>query len=158
VEHLIFTQKLPITLEKAWSFFSNPYNLREITPPQMNFQIQHTLPEKVYEGMFIGYKVSPLAGIPMEWVTEITHVKEPYFFIDEQRKGPYEIWHHEHHFEEIENGILMTDKLYYSLPFGFLGRAVNRLVVRNKVLDIFGYRKKVLENLFRKIERVDNEG
>jgi ligand-binding SRPBCC domain-containing protein len=84
----------------------------------------------------------------MEWVTEITHVRAPHFFIDEQRKGPYAIWHHEHHFEEIESGTKMTDKLYYSLPFGMPGKFVNHLLVRKKVLSIFEYRMKVLETMF----------
>lgn len=145
---MIFTQILPISLEKAWSFFSNPYNLSEITPPEMNFQVQRTLPEKIYEGMFIEYRVSPLAGIPMEWVTEITHVKGPFFFIDEQRKGPYAIWHHEHHFEEIPEGVKMTDILHYHVPFGWLGKIVNSVIIRKKVLSIFEYRKKILTNLF----------
>ena len=145
---MVFSQILPITLEEAWSFFSNPYNLSKITPPAMNFRIQHTLPEKIYEGMFIEYRVSPLAGFPVEWVTEITRVKEHSYFIDEQRKGPYSIWHHEHHFEEVKDGVLMTDKLYYSLPFGVIGRVINSLIVRNKVLSIFQYRRKILEELF----------
>lgn len=151
MERLIFTQILPISLEKAWSFFSNPYNLEKITPAGMNFQVRHLLPDKIYEGMFIEYRVSPLAGIPMEWVTEITHVKEPFFFIDEQRKGPYSIWHHEHHFEEIPEGVKMTDKLYYQVPFGGIGKIVNAVIVRNKVLSIFEYRKKILINLFGSI-------
>lgn len=139
-----FVQTLPISMEEAWSFFSNPTNLGKITPPEMNFRIIGNLPQKVYEGMFIVYKVSPLAGIPMQWVTEITHVREPHFFIDEQRNGPYSIWHHEHHFEQLPEGIKMTDILYYSVPFGWLGQLVDMLLVKRKVLDIFEYRKKFI--------------
>lgn len=147
MSHFIFTQVLPVTTEKAWSFFSSPYNLNRITPPEMNFRIMNKVPEMVYEGMFIEYRVAPLAGITMEWVTEITHVHAPYYFVDEQRKGPYGIWHHEHHFEKVKDGVKMTDKLYYSLPFGILGKAVNNLIIRKKVLSIFEYRKIILEKL-----------
>ncbi len=146
-----FIQILPISMEEAWSFFSNPTNLGKITPPEMNFRIIGNLPQKVYEGMFIVYKVSPLAGIPMQWVTEITHVREPHFFIDEQRKGPYSIWHHEHHFEQVPEGIKMTDILYYSVPFGWLGKLVDMLLVKRKVLDIFTFRKQVLLKLYNQL-------
>jgi ligand-binding SRPBCC domain-containing protein len=143
-----FIQELPITIQEAWNFFSNPQNLRKITPPFMNFIIINDLPHQMYEGLFIEYRVSPVAGIPMEWVTEITHVKPPLFFIDEQRKGPYSIWHHEHHFEEIPGGTKMKDILYYSVPFGWLGKIINNLVIKRKVLSIFEYRKIVLHNMF----------
>lgn len=149
MQHFTFTQIIPVNIQRAWEFFSTPYNLGKITPPAMNFRILNLLPEQVYEGMFIIYRVSPIAGIPMEWVTEITHVRVPHFFIDEQRKGPYAIWHHEHHFEEVTGGTKMTDKLYYSLPLGPIGKMANRLIIKNKVLSIFEYRKKVLADLFR---------
>lgn len=148
-----FIQELPLTIQEAWSFFSNPHNLRKITPPFMNFNIVNDLPDKIYEGLLIEYRVSPVAGIPMEWVTEITHVNAPAFFIDEQRKGPYAIWHHEHHFEEIAGGVKMTDILYYDLPFGWLGKIANRLFVRKKVLNIFEFRRMVLEDLHLFIPR-----
>ncbi len=148
MQHLEFIQILPVNLKVAWDFFSNPSNLKGITPPYMNFRIINDLPEVFYEGMFIEYRVAPLAGISMEWITEITHIRAPYFFIDEQRIGPYAIWHHEHHFEETPGGIKMTDKLYYSLPFGFPGKFIDKLIVKNKVMDIFRYRNQKITSLF----------
>ncbi|NJK96427.1 MAG: SRPBCC family protein [Bacteroidetes bacterium] len=145
---LEFEQELPVSIDSAWSFFSDPRNLKEITPPSMNFRIMNKLPKSIYEGMFIEYRVAPLLGIEMDWVTEITHVREPYFFIDEQRVGPYQIWHHEHHFEEQRKGVKMTDKLYYSLPFGPLGNMIHSLVVQKKILEIFEFRRQKMEILF----------
>ena len=95
------TQRIPISLEEAWKFFQNPSNLSKITPSEMGFQILSEVPDQMYSGLFIHYKVTPLLGIRMNWTTEITHVKRPHYFVDEQRVGPYRIWHHEHHFKKI---------------------------------------------------------
>jgi ligand-binding SRPBCC domain-containing protein len=146
--NLEFHQFLPISIEEAWDFFSTPENLNKITLPEMNFVIITKLPRKVYPGLIIVYKVSPVAGIPMNWVTEITHVKEPDFFVDEQRTGPYSIWHHEHHFEVVDGGVMMTDKLYYKVPMGFIGVLLDRIFIREKVEGIFTHREKVLLQLF----------
>src|SRR5688572_25328174 len=108
MKKLISKQFLPVDFDKAWDFFSSPKNLNEITPPGMVFEIVSELPEKMYEGIFIVYRLSPFLNIPMQWVTEITHIREKQFFVDEQRKGPYKIWHHEHHFEKVEGGVMMT--------------------------------------------------
>ena len=127
------TQDLPIPVEKAWDFFSSPKNLQVITPSYLGFQIKTQLPEKMYEGLFIGYTVKPLLGIPLEWVTEITHIKENVFFVDEQRIGPYSIWHHEHHFEAIEGGVRMLDRVSYQIPLGFLGKLAHPILVEPKL-------------------------
>ena len=134
-----------MTAHDAWKFFSNPANLTKITPKAMNFVITSTLPEKVYPGLIITYKVSPVFSIPVTWVTEITQVNEPFYFVDDQRSGPYAIWHHEHYFEVVENGVLMTDKLFYKVPLGVIGNLLDRMFIYKKVLGIFEYRKKVLE-------------
>jgi ligand-binding SRPBCC domain-containing protein len=139
-----FNQFLPVSIEKAWEFFSTPVNLGRITPPEMNFIIRTALPDKVYPGLIIIYTVSPVAGIPVTWVTEITQLKEPFYFVDEQRSGPYRIWHHEHHFKPVEGGVMMTDRLFYQVPFGPLGKLADRLFVRKKVRGIFSYREGVL--------------
>lgn len=141
---LEFKQYLPMTAEKAWEFFSNPANLSKITPAKMNFVITSNLPDKVYPGLIITYKVSPVLSIPMTWVTEITQVNEPYYFVDDQRAGPYAIWHHEHHFEKVENGILMTDKLFYKVPLGIFGNLLDRMFIHKQVEGIFKYREKFL--------------
>ena len=139
---------LPISLEQAWEYFSSPKNLNEITPADMVFKITSTLPEKMYEGMFITYKISPLLNIPMNWVTEITHIKEHEFFVDEQRKGPYQIWHHEHHFKEVKGGVMMTDHLHYDVGMGLIGLLAEWVFVDQKVKAIFDYRTQKLNTLF----------
>jgi ligand-binding SRPBCC domain-containing protein len=135
-------------MAEAWDFFSSPKNLQVITPPYLGFEIQSELPEKMYPGLFISYKVSPVLGIKLNWTTEITHVNEPHFFVDEQRVGPYTIWHHEHHFVQKEGGIEMTDIVSYKLPFGFLGRLVHPFLVAPKLNEIFAFRFKKVDELF----------
>jgi ligand-binding SRPBCC domain-containing protein len=114
----------------------------------MGFDVLTEVPDTMYEGLMIAYRVRPLFGIPVEWITEITHVKENLFFVDEQRKGPYKIWHHEHHFSPTAEGILMTDIVTYELPFGILGKLVHPLLVKKKLEEIFDYRFKVVEEVF----------
>ena len=117
-------QKLAIPLEDAWNFFSDPGNLPKITPPWLNLKVTSDLPDKMYEGMIITYKVYPFAGIPSNWVTEITKMKEKIFFIDEQRFGPYKFWHHQHHFKEVDEGIEMEDIVTYALPLDPLKQTI----------------------------------
>jgi ligand-binding SRPBCC domain-containing protein len=144
-------QILPISLEKAWDFFSSPKNLKEITPDYMDFKITNDLGDgKMYPGQIITYKVRPVAGIPMRWATEITHVKDHDYFVDEQRFGPYAMWHHQHFFEEVKEGVLMKDIINYAIPFGPIGRLANTLMVRSKLTEIFDYRYKKVEELFGK--------
>ncbi|KAA6439181.1 SRPBCC family protein [Dyadobacter flavalbus] len=149
MQELYFTQKLPISLQEAWAFFSNPANLKEITPPHMGFVVTSAHHgEKMYAGQIIRYIVKPVLGIPLKWVTEITHVSENHYFVDEQRFGPYAFWHHQHRFTAIDEGVLMEDILNYKVPLGFIGDIVNAVFVRNEVNQIFQYRKKVLEERF----------
>jgi len=141
-------QTLPISLKEAWEFFSSPSNLSKITPDSLGFEVTCDTPQQMYPGLFIHYRVSPILGIPMSWTTEITQVEHEKYFVDEQRVGPYAIWHHEHFFEEIENGVLMKDHIHYKLPFGFLGRIVHPLIVKPKLNEIFNYRFDIAEKLF----------
>ncbi|MCF8237258.1 MAG: SRPBCC family protein [Saprospiraceae bacterium] len=136
--------------QKIWDFFSRPENLQRITPKEMNFCIQSDITgQEMYEGMMIVYTVSPLLGINMTWATEITHIRPGVHFIDEQRIGPYAMWHHEHWFEPIEGGVRMKDLLHYAIPFGPLGAIANALIVDKKVEGIFQHRTKVIEQLIR---------
>ena len=132
----------------CWDFFSDPKNLSKITPKSMGFIVRTELPDKVYEGLMIEYTVSPMLGIPMNWITEIKTVKNHSFFVDEQRKGPYRIWHHEHHFKEVDGGVEMTDIVSYELPLGFLGRLMHPILVKNKLKEIFDYRRQKVDELF----------
>jgi ligand-binding SRPBCC domain-containing protein len=148
---LIIEQKLPVSISEIWDFISSPMNLKEITPKNMGFVVtSNNGVEKMYPGMIITYKVSPLLGIKQNWVTEIKHVKEFEYFIDEQRIGPYSMWHHQHKIEPIEGGVLMTDIVTYKPPFGFIGAIANSLFIRNKLRKIFEYRETALENIFGK--------
>ncbi|NIK73438.1 ligand-binding SRPBCC domain-containing protein [Thermonema lapsum] len=150
-------QYLPISLEEAWQFFSSPHNLKDITPQDMGFDIVLIEEGKpMYPGMIIGYKVRPLWGIPMRWLTEITHVQAPYYFVDEQRFGPYALWHHQHWFEEVEGGIKMTDLVHYALPLGVLGRLAHAAFVKKRLEEIFDYRFRTLERRFGSLQ-VQNE-
>ena len=143
------TQKIPASLEDIWNFISSPKNLTTITPPYMGFDIlTENLPEKVYPGMLIEYHVSPLLGIKMKWLTEITHIEEGKYFVDEQRSGPYKIWHHEHHLEAIPNGVLMSDLISYVPPFGFLGDIAQSLFIKNQLDGIFNFRYKKLIEMY----------
>jgi len=149
IHQLKTEQFLKADLEKVWNFVSSPRNLKLITPPYMGFNITSTdLPEKMYAGMIITYKVSPILSIPTTWVTEITHVSEKKFFIDEQRVGPYTMWHHQHFFKEQKNGVLMNDIITYKAPFGPLGVIANSLFIRKKLESIFNYRYKTLNKIF----------
>lgn len=147
---LNFEQRIPITLEEAWNFFSSPTNLSKITPSKMEFRItsEYSEDQKMYPGILVSYIITPLAGIKMNWLTEITHIKEKEYFIDEQRFGPYVLWHHQHHFEEITGGVYMKDILTYAIPYGFIGRIANNLIVENKIEEIFKFRKSAIEKLF----------
>jgi ligand-binding SRPBCC domain-containing protein len=146
----IFRQELPVSREIAWTFFSDPKNLAEITPRDMNFIMKGKMPlSKTYSGQIISYTVSPILKIPMTWVTEITHVQEPDYFVDVQRKGPFKMWHHQHHFKSLPSGHTeMTDILHYEIPLGWIGRIVNRIMVGKRVDQIFNYRSEVLKSFF----------
>ncbi|MGE6219854.1 SRPBCC family protein [Nubsella zeaxanthinifaciens] len=141
---------LPISLLEAWDFFNNPFNLAKITPNDMGFKVvSKNLPKQIHNGLMIQYIVKPLAGIPLKWVSQISAVNAPYMFVDEQLKGPYAYWHHEHTFEEFEGKVLMKDKVIYAVPLGILGRIANTLIVRNKLEHIFNYRTTKILELFK---------
>ena len=142
-------QKLPISLEAAWDFFSSPANLKEITPTNLGFTVvskHHG--KKMYTGQIIEYTVKPVLGIPLYWMTEITHVVDKQFFVDEQRFGPYTMWHHQHHFKAVEGGVEMIYIVHYKLPFWFLGDIANTLFVKKQLQGIFDFRWKKVEDLF----------
>jgi len=144
-------QFLQADMQEVWHFISSPENLKRITPPAMGFDIT-TKPNtsKMYEGMIIGYIVKPIFGIKTKWVTEITHVKDLAYFVDEQRVGPYKMWHHEHFIEPRGDGVLMKDIVTYAPPFGILGSIANQLFIKKKLQTIFEFRKVSLEKIFNK--------
>lgn len=144
-------QKIPISLERAWDFFSNPANLQAITPDNMGFQVISKHHGNImYAGQIIEYRVKPVLNIPLYWMTEITQVKDKQYFIDEQRFGPYSLWHHQHHFKAIDGGVEMTDIVHYKNPMWVLGKLANALFVRQKLKGIFDYRFQKVEEMFGK--------
>tara|TARA_R100000935_G_scaffold54747_1_gene83929 strand:- start:551 stop:1060 length:510 start_codon:yes stop_codon:yes gene_type:complete len=147
-------QNLPISLEKAWEFLSDPKNLKAITPGYMGFNILSGADRPMFPGQIIQYIVTPIAGIKTKWVTEITHVKHLEYFVDEQRFGPYALWHHKHFIKEIEGGVEMEDIIDYKLPLGFLGEMVQPFLVAPKLEEIFDYRRKKLTELFGEYKKV----
>ena len=141
-------QKLPISVEKAWEFLSSPKNLKTITPVYMSFDILSGAEKPMFAGQIIQYIVTPILGIKTKWVTEITHVKENEYFVDEQRFGPYALWHHKHFIKKIEGGVEMEDIIDYKVPMGILGQMVHPILVKPKLEEIFAYRQKKLFELF----------
>jgi ligand-binding SRPBCC domain-containing protein len=144
-------QQIPIPPADAWDFFSNPANLQLITAPGLGIKIisEHH-GEKMYPGQVIEYKISPLPGIPLYWMTVITHVEEGKYFIDEQRLGPYSLWHHQHHFRKIDGGVEMTDIVHYKIPYWFLGDIAHSVFVKKQLQKIFDFRYMKTAGLFGK--------
>ena len=143
-------QFLPVSIDEAWGFFASPKNLNAVTPKDLLFEITSALPDQMYEGLIITYRIKPMLNISIGWCTEITHIKHNQYFIDEQRKGPYKIWHHEHHFNQVDGGVLMTDLLYYDIGKSIFGWLAGELFVNKKVKQIFDYRFTALDNYFQK--------
>ena len=142
------TQALPVSPEKAWDFFSNPSNLRRITPPWLDFEITSPVPAAIHVGLVISYRVRPVAGIRVPWVSEITRVEPPGYFVDEQQSGPFSLWRHEHFLTPIPGGVENRDAVAYRMPLGPLGILVHALVVRRKLEAIFDYRHDACREIF----------
>lgn len=140
---------IPVSVSEAWDFFSDPRNLKKITPPEMNFKIlTKNLPDRIYSGLLIKYSLTPVFGIKANWVTEIKNVKENEFFIDQQLEGPYALWEHKHSFIPCKEGTMMKDEVRYALPLSFLGDIAHLLFVRKKLEAIFNYRSDVISKLW----------
>lgn len=149
-------QAIPISKGEAWDFLSDPKNLKVITPDHMGFQIISGADRAMYQGQIIQYVVKPFPGYATKWVTEITHVKEGEYFVDEQRFGPYSLWHHKHFIKEIDGGVEMEDLIDYKIPFGIIGQLTQPLLVKKQLRTIFNYREAKLEELFGKLKGYQN--
>jgi ligand-binding SRPBCC domain-containing protein len=146
-------QKVPASIDAVWAFFSDANNLMAVTPPHLNLRVTNNVyGDAVYAGQVMTYTIKPLLGIPLSWMTEITHVVEGRYFVDEQRKGPYKLWHHQHHFKPIEGGVEMTDIVHYRLPLGVLGSIAHGIVVKKELQKIFTYRYQKIIALFGSYE------
>lgn len=152
IHSLKTVQIVPASMQEVWDFISSPKNLKQITPAYMGFDITTAdLADKMYAGQIIQYNVKPIFNIPLSWCTEITHVKENDYFVDEQRQGPYAMWHHQHHVKEVANGIEMTDIVHYKAPFGFLGELFTPFLITPKLNEIFQFRFQRIEEIFGKV-------
>ena len=142
-------QTLSADLEQAWRFFSDPTNLRLITPPWLDFTITSPVPETIYPGLILTYRIRPLAGVPVTWVSEITHVRAPHYFVDEQRLGPYRFWHHQHHLTAAGAEVKVADIVHYRLPLGLIGVLAHRLLLQSRLDEIFRFRYHALARHFQ---------
>ena len=145
---LLREQFIPASPERVWNFFATPRNLNELTPPDLRFRILSEVPEKMHAGLLIDYRLSPLAGVWLRWLTEIRHVREGRYFVDEQRAGPYAFWYHEHHFEPVPGGVRMTDRVTYDVGWGPFGWIAERVWVRRELERIFDYRARKVAEIF----------
>lgn len=145
---LLYTQFIPADPTTVWAFFATPRNLNELTPPGLKFRILSELPDRMYAGQLIEYRISPLPGVWLRWLTEIRQVREGVFFVDEQRAGPYRLWYHEHHFEPVPGGVKMTDRVTYEVGWGPVGWLAEKLWVRRQLGRIFAYRRQRVAALF----------
>lgn len=148
IHTLNYRQLLPLPLDEAWRFFSGPHNLRLITPPWLDFRLTCEPPAQMYAGMILTYRIRPFLRVPVNWVTEITHVNAPFFFVDEQRFGPYRFWHHQHAFRETPGGVEVLDLVSYGLKHGPLGSFTHQVLVRRRLNEIFAFRQRALERMF----------
>ena len=141
-------QKVPISVDKAWAFLSDPKNLEKMTPKKMNFRTISKIDRPIYTGQVIQYSVTPLLGIKTKWISEITQIQHKKYFVDVQLYGPYAFWHHKHFIHEIEGGVIFEDIVDYKVPFGILGQFVHPFLVKPKLEEIFTYRQNKVIELF----------
>ena len=152
VHHLYQEQVIPAPVEKVWAYFCDPKNLNEITPPDMNFEILKGGDVEMFDGQLIEYRVEFMRGIRSLWLTEIAHVRDGEYFVDEQRVGPYRFWYHEHIFEKTAIGTKMTDRVTYVVPFGILGDMVNSFWIAKRLDQIFEFRRRKIIQIFGEVK------
>jgi ligand-binding SRPBCC domain-containing protein len=150
IYRLKYQQTIPASIEKVWEFFLDPRNLKLITPEYMGFDIVSEMPNQMYAGMLIRYKVRPLFNLSLDWITEITHLDPLKIFVDEQRFGPYKFWHHQHIFKEEKDKVLMTDLVHYAIGYSLAGSLAHRVLINKKLEEIFNYRFNTVEKIFGK--------
>ncbi|MEQ9262715.1 MAG: SRPBCC family protein [Owenweeksia sp.] len=142
-------QHIPVSLEQAWTFFSNPANLARLTPPQMNFKVLgEDLPDEVYEDLIVRFRVAALPGFRVNWTSVISKVVPMVYFADVQVEGPFKYWHHQHSFRETDTGVEITDELHYLPPFGIIGKLFHPLIVKRKLSETFEYRYQKINEVF----------
>jgi ligand-binding SRPBCC domain-containing protein len=149
IHSLVRKQTFTGELERVWAFFASPANLNRITPPSLSFHMVGDVAQSMYAGQMIEYRIGILPGVTTRWVTEITHVRDQEYFVDEQRIGPYRLWHHEHHFHPVADGrVRMIDRITYEVGWGPFGELAHRLWIRRELAKIFEFRARTIAELF----------
>lgn len=148
IHHLERRQVIPVPLESAWDYFATPRNLEEMTPPSLSFRIAWGGDEPMHAGQLIGYRVKVAPLMWVKWLTEITVVEPGHTFVDEQRRGPYRLWHHLHRFTAVAGGTECLDRVTYELPFGPMGSLLHAVWIRRQLTHIFAYRAAHLTRRF----------
>ena len=141
-------QVIPADIDRVWAFFATPRNLDELTPPDLKFRIVSAVPAEMHAGLLIEYRISPLPGVWLRWLTEIRHIRTGRYFVDEQRIGPYRLWYHEHHFEPVPGGTKMTDRVNYVVGWGPAGWLAEKLCARRQLEHIFDFRARKVAEIF----------
>lgn len=142
-------QQLNMTLEEAWDFFSSPYHLNDITPVFFQVEITSRVPQKIYAGLMISYRMKAVFGIPMAWLSEVSHCDEPKRFVYQQRIGPFKFWSHEVCLTETPSGIQLEDIMFYAMPLGWLGELLNRWLIADRLEKIFDTRRDCLDRKWK---------
>jgi ligand-binding SRPBCC domain-containing protein len=138
-------QILNLSQQEAWDFFSSPYYLNEITPDFFNVEIDSKVPAKIYAGLMISYRMKAVWGLPMGWLSEISHCEEPHRFVYQQGVGPFKFWSHEVCLTQLEQSIIMEDIVFYAMPWGWLGQCLHALLIGDKLQQIFDTRQNYLQ-------------
>jgi ligand-binding SRPBCC domain-containing protein len=134
----------PCPLAEVFDFFADARNLEELTPPFLSFQVLTPSPIPMHVGTTIDYQLR-IHGLPIRWRSLISAWQPPFRFVDEQIRGPYSLWHHEHTFEECDGGTLIRDVVNYSVPGGWI---INKLFVQRDLQAIFDYRQQQMQKRF----------
>jgi ligand-binding SRPBCC domain-containing protein len=145
IHQLYRRQELNMALAEAWDFFSSPHHLNDITPAFFHVEITSGVPPKIYAGLMIGYRMKAVFGIPMAWLSEISHCDEPKRFVYQQRLGPFKFWSHEVCLTETGQGVQLEDIVFYAMPFGWLGDLFNRWLIADRLERIFDARRDCLK-------------
>ncbi len=147
-------QHLNMNLIQAWDFFSSPHNLNAITPDFFHVTMTSNVPEKIYAGLMVSYRMKAVFGIPMDWLSEVSHCDEPHYFVYQQSIGPFKFWSHEVRLTEESNGIMLEDIMFYAMPFGWLGSLFHRVLIADRLKQIFDTRRDYLQSRFGEIKSV----
>jgi len=145
IHQLYYKQSLSLSQTEAWSFFTSPHHLNTITPDFFSITPTSNVPDKIYSGLLISYRMKAVFAIPMSWLSEISHCDAPHYFVYQQQVGPFKFWSHEVRLTETKNGTLVEDIVFYTMPFGWLGEIFHHYLIADKLKNIFEKRSDYLK-------------